>query len=58
MASLEAKSFGILVTTKNGQHNMAMANLLKGKIEKQGLNAGILVANTFDFRVGKQHEGV
>jgi 2-(3-amino-3-carboxypropyl)histidine synthase len=49
LASVEAKSFGILVTTKNGQHNMAMANLLKGKIEKQGLRAGILVANTFDF---------
>lgn len=49
LASMEAKNFGILVTTKNGQHNMAMANLLKGKIERQGLSAGILVANTFDF---------
>lgn len=49
MASVDAKSFGILVTTKNGQHNMAMANLLKGKIEREGLSAGILVANTFDF---------
>ncbi len=49
LASVGAKSFGILVTTKNGQHNMAMAKLLKQKIEKQGMNAGILVANTFDF---------
>jgi 2-(3-amino-3-carboxypropyl)histidine synthase len=49
MASIEAKTFGILVTTKNGQHNLAMANILKSKIEKQGLSAGILVAGTFDF---------
>lgn len=49
MASVDAKNFGILVTTKNGQHNMAMAKLLKGKIERQGLSAGILIANTFDF---------
>ena len=49
MASLDAKNFGILVTTKNGQHNLSMANILKSKIEKQGLSAGILVANTFDF---------
>ncbi len=49
LASVKARSFGILVTTKNGQHNMAMAKLLKGKIEQQGMSAGILVANTFDF---------
>ncbi len=49
LTSVKAKSFGILVTTKNGQHNMAMAKLLKGKIEQQGMSAGILVANTFDF---------
>lgn len=49
LASIGARNFGILVTTKNGQHNMAMANLLKARIEKEGLDAGILVANTFDF---------
>ncbi len=49
LASVDAKTFGILVTTKNGQHNMAMASLLKNKIEQQGLSAGILVSNTFDF---------
>ncbi len=49
MGSLEARNFGILVSTKNGQHNMNLAKVLKKKIEGQGLNAEILVANTFDF---------
>lgn len=48
--ALEAKNFGILVSTKNGQHNLNMAKILKNKIEsKQGLKAAILVSNTFDF---------
>lgn len=49
MSSLDAKRFGILVSTKNGQHNMNLAKILKQKIEADGLSAGILVANTFDF---------
>ncbi len=49
LASADAKNFGILVTTKNGQANMAMARILKAKIEGSGLSAAILVSNTFDF---------
>jgi len=49
LVALEAKSFGIMLTTKNGQHNMALAKILKEKIERRGLKAEILVANTFDF---------
>lgn len=47
--SISAKSFGILVSTKNGQYNLNLAKILKSKIEKEGLTASILVANTFDF---------
>ncbi len=49
LASLEAKNFGVMLTTKNGQHNAQLAGLLKKRIEEQGLSAAILVANTFDF---------
>ncbi|MCL5093423.1 MAG: 2-(3-amino-3-carboxypropyl)histidine synthase subunit, partial [Candidatus Marsarchaeota archaeon] len=49
LASLDAKNFGILLSTKNGQHNMQLAKILKDKIEAQGFNAEILVSNTFDF---------
>ena len=49
MRALKSKSFGILVSTKNGQHNMNLAKIMKQKIAQQGLNAEILVANTFDF---------
>ena len=49
MRSLNSKNFGILVSTKNGQHNMNLAKIIKQRIEQQGLNAEILVANTFDF---------
>jgi len=49
LASLEAKSIGILVSTKNGQHNLKLAEILKKKIEENGLNSGILISNTFDF---------
>ena len=49
LSSVNAKSFGILVSTKNGQHNMALGNILKHKIESSGLSAAILVSNTFDF---------
>ncbi len=49
LASINAKTFGILVSTKNGQYNMDLAKLIKEKIEKQGMRAAILVSNTFDF---------
>ncbi len=49
LSSVDAKKVGILVTTKNGQSNMPMAELIKHKVEAQGMEAGILVANTFDF---------
>ncbi|MCL5423457.1 MAG: diphthamide biosynthesis enzyme Dph2 [Candidatus Marsarchaeota archaeon] len=49
LSSINAKRFGILVSTKNGQHNMQLANIMKKKIEEFGCEAGILVANTFDF---------
>lgn len=49
LASVEAKKFGIMVSTKNGQHNMNLGILLKKRLEANGLDAQILVANTFDF---------
>ena len=49
LASLEAKNFGVMLTTKNGQHNAQLAGLLKERIEEQGFSAAILTANTFDF---------
>ncbi len=49
LASLEARSIGIMVSTKNGQHNLKLAEILKKKIEESGLSAGIIVSNTFDF---------
>ena len=49
LGSLEAKRFAIMVSTKNGQHNMALGKILKERIERAGLSAGILVANSFDF---------
>ncbi|MDE1762092.1 MAG: diphthamide biosynthesis enzyme Dph2 [Candidatus Micrarchaeota archaeon] len=49
MRSIEAKRFGILVSTKNGQTNMNLAKVLKKKTELSGCEAAILIANTFDF---------
>jgi 2-(3-amino-3-carboxypropyl)histidine synthase len=49
LRSIDAKKFGIMVTTKNGQHNLALAKIIKSSVERHGLSAGILVANTFDF---------
>ncbi len=48
-ASVSARKFGILVSTKNGQHNLNLANLLKARIEKEGLEAAILISNNVDF---------
>ncbi|MGC8586817.1 MAG: diphthamide biosynthesis enzyme Dph2 [Candidatus Micrarchaeia archaeon] len=49
LSAMYAKSFGILVSTKNGQYNMALAKIIKERIEKAGLRAALLVSNTFDF---------
>lgn len=49
LASLGARKFGILVSTKNGQHNMALARMLKNRIERGGRAAAVLVSDTFDF---------
>ncbi len=49
VASLGARSFGILVSTKSGQYRMDLARSLKGRIEGAGMSAAILVSNTFDF---------
>ncbi len=47
--ALGAKSFGILVSTKNGQYNLQLAQLLKRNAEQAGLVAEILVSNMVDF---------
>ena len=49
-AALDAKKFGILVSTKNGQHNLNLAKLIKDRIEKNGLSAAILISNNIDFQ--------
>ena len=49
VASLGARNFGILVSTKSGQYRMDMARSLKARIDESGLAAAILVSNTFDF---------
>ncbi len=49
-ASVDAKKFGIVVSTKNGQHNMNLAKLLKERIESSGFEAAILVSNNVDFQ--------
>ncbi len=49
LRSLEAKSFAIMVSTKNGQFNMDLAKILKRKITDSGLDAQIVVSNNFDF---------
>ncbi|MCL4365468.1 MAG: diphthamide biosynthesis enzyme Dph2 [Candidatus Marsarchaeota archaeon] len=48
-ASVDARRFGILASTKNGQDNMPMARILKSRIEAAGMTAAILVSNTFNF---------
>ncbi len=46
--AVDANVFGILVSTKIGQFNVALANHLKKEIDKRGKESFILVANTFD----------
>ena len=48
-ASVGARRFGIIVSTKNGQYNLNLAKILKNKIEASGLEAAILVSNNIDF---------
>jgi 2-(3-amino-3-carboxypropyl)histidine synthase len=47
LAASEAKTFGILVSTKNGQFNLSGAQLAKKLLEKKGRRAEIVVANEF-----------
>jgi len=47
LAASEARTFGILLSTKNGQFNIAGAQLAKKLLEKKGARAEILVANEF-----------
>ncbi|MGC8699416.1 MAG: diphthamide biosynthesis enzyme Dph2 [Candidatus Micrarchaeia archaeon] len=47
--ALEARNFGILVSTKTGQYNMKLAEIIKEKLRKSGLYSTILISNTFDF---------
>ncbi|MDE1849111.1 MAG: diphthamide biosynthesis enzyme Dph2 [Candidatus Micrarchaeota archaeon] len=49
LGSVDARNFGILVSTKNGQFNMGLAKIIKDKIEGQGMSAAILVSNSIDF---------
>jgi 2-(3-amino-3-carboxypropyl)histidine synthase len=44
-AATKAKTFGILVSTKCGQMNMAGAAMAKKMLEKKGKKAAVLVAN-------------
>ena len=43
----EAKSFGILVSTKQGQGSLAVAESVKSQLEKKGKSAWILIAGEF-----------
>jgi len=47
LAASGAKTFGILLSTKNGQMNMAGARLARKLLEKKGRRAEILVASEF-----------
>ena len=49
LSALNAKNIGIIVSTKNGQYNIGIANILKKVIERSGMGAGILVSDTFNF---------
>ncbi len=56
--ALDAKTYGILVSTKLGQYNMDVAiNVLK-LVEKQGKRGVIIVGNTFDFNTLYNFTGV
>ncbi|VVB78487.1 2-(3-amino-3-carboxypropyl)histidine synthase [uncultured archaeon] len=46
---LSADNIGILVSTKPGQENIALATSLKQKLKKQGKNAFIFLSNNIDL---------
>jgi len=46
--ALDAKKFGILLSTKPGQFNIALAKHAKDELRKRGLGAEILVANELE----------
>ncbi len=45
LKALDAKTFGILVSTKPGQYSFQLAKTIKSKLERAGKKAYILVAN-------------
>ena len=45
LASLDAKTFGIIVSTKPGQYNLHLAQLIKKQLQELGLEAQILVSS-------------
>ena len=47
--AIVAKRFGILVSTKIGQHNLEGARMAKRKLEEAGKEAQLLVGNFIDF---------
>lgn len=49
LQSINAKNFGILVSTKNGQFRIKLAESIKKLITDNKLNAQILITNNIDF---------
>jgi 2-(3-amino-3-carboxypropyl)histidine synthase len=49
MKASEAKVYGILISSKIGQHNLKKALEIKEKIEEKGKKGIIIYGNTFDF---------
>lgn len=47
-AALSCKSFGILVSTKVGQFNLAQAKWAKNELKKRGIECAILAANELE----------
>lgn len=49
LKALEAKNFGVIVSTKPGQKNLEKARELKKTLEAKGRTAAILVSNELNF---------
>ncbi|MBI5159029.1 diphthamide biosynthesis enzyme Dph2 [Candidatus Micrarchaeota archaeon] len=49
LKALEAKNFGVIVSTKIGQKNLEKAREIKKKLEAKGRNTAILVSNEVNF---------
>ncbi len=49
LSAVEAKRFGIIVSTKNGQMRMQAAAAIENAIKREGLDAYILTTNNIDF---------